>query len=290
MKHFLVYCLLIMTILGCKKTENSHNKTNIISNEKGSFVVDDGKDFSIIDRTGKVLKRISKEVFFNKNGKELLWKDKDVEISKHTGTKALCKVFKMPEKFVDGYEIIEKDGEKILVDSNLEKVLTLNNNYRLRSVGDGFVVLEGFAPNIPVMIMDKKGNVVAGKEKNYYKVFKLNDGLIRIIKHEKGKSSFGFMNEKGKVVIDFRYEIASDFFDGLATVKKGKVWRVIDNKGSSIAEFNDYWNLKVIDKKKVLAETSDSRYFIIKLLDKEVKPLMFKKVKLLQQPKLRQKH
>ncbi|MCK7488200.1 MAG: WG repeat-containing protein [Bacillus subtilis] len=50
---------------------------------------------------------------------------------------------------------------------------------------------------------------------------------------------FGYINEKGKKVIEFYYDQAYAFQDGVALVKVGTKWNLIDKKGDKVFE-DDY--------------------------------------------------
>ena len=293
-RRIVISLLILFFVLGCKNEEvenkmelNDEMQSNF-SGLNAFFISDDGENYSILDRNGVALvSGISKKEFLNRKGIATLWKDENIVISKHWNNKALCKVFEMPEKFSDGYEIVEENGAKELIDASSKKILTLKNHYRIRSLAKDLVVLEPIGPKDQSLILDKKGNLIAGEKSNYFKVYKMNDDLIRVMKHENGKSFFGFINSEGKEALPFKYEIADDFFDGIASVKTTKGWSVIDKKGIPIIPFKDYWNVEVIDSTTVLAQTKDGKYFLISLkTQKIVKNVEFKKVKLLNKSRL----
>jgi hypothetical protein len=58
-------------------------------------------------------------------------------------------------------------------------------------------------------------------------------------------SKWGFIDKTGHVVIDFRYEDAWDFRDGMAPVRTGGQWGYIDESGSAVIppQFGDIWLL-----------------------------------------------
>ncbi len=49
-----------------------------------------------------------------------------------------------------------------------------------------------------------------------------------------GKKPYGFINNRDETVIPFRFDGASDFSEGLAAVRKGKLWGYIDKDGNSV--------------------------------------------------------
>ena len=58
------------------------------------------------------------------------------------------------------------------------------------------------------------------------------------LKPKQGKNGqWGYVNSKGSVVIDFKYDGADKFSQGLAAVKSGGKWGYINDKGETVIEF-----------------------------------------------------
>ena len=78
-----------------------------------------------------------------------------------------------------------------------------------------------------------------------YKLVLFSDGL-GIAKNWKNK--YGYFNEKFEIVIDFTYDIAEGFNDGLAQVKKDGYWFLINTKGEKVTDTFDYLFYDQINK------------------------------------------
>lgn len=62
-----------------------------------------------------------------------------------------------------------------------------------------------------------------------------NTEQLYLVKAENEK--YGYIDRDGNVVIDFQYDDAGYFTDGLATVKQGNEWGYIDEEGNVIIDF-----------------------------------------------------
>ena len=77
---------------------------------------------------------------------------------------------------------------------------------------------------------------LSGFEKNFdtedYQNALFNDDLLAIKKDDK----WGFINDKGEVIIDFKYLNVEPFFDGVAIVLDEELCYLINTKGEKITE------------------------------------------------------
>jgi hypothetical protein len=76
--------------------------------------------------------------------------------------------------------------------------------------------------------------------KNFDYVDDNYDGLAKVGKGQK----VGFVNDKGKVIVQLLYDDACKFSDGLAAVKQGNKWGYIDSTGAVVIpfEFNEAYS------------------------------------------------
>ena len=56
-------------------------------------------------------------------------------------------------------------------------------------------------------------------------------------KYINDSNKYGYIDKNGKVVIDFKYDFASEFSEGLARVKKGEKYGYIDKNGNVVIDF-----------------------------------------------------
>lgn len=70
-----------------------------------------------------------------------------------------------------------------------------------------------------------------------YKLELFSDGLGIA---EDWKDKYGYFNEKFEIVIDFAYDLAEGFKNGIAKVKKDEKWFLINTKGEQVTDSFDY--------------------------------------------------
>lgn len=102
--------------------------------------------------------------------------------------------------------------------------------------------------------INSKGAVV-GRGYNYIQVLDFSCGLGAVNKGGR----WGFVNKKGKEVIELKYDAVSQFVDGYAMVKMGKTFGLINTKGELV--INTQWYYDIIIKndifEKFLADNKD---------------------------------
>lgn len=89
--------------------------------------------------------------------------------------------------------------------------------------------------------------------------------LYMIFKYEKGKFKSGFLDKNGAVVIEPKYEFATDFFEGVAYVKNNNTGYLIDKnenklckvKGDYIGFSEGLWLMQINDKYKYIDKNGD---------------------------------
>lgn len=95
--------------------------------------------------------------------------------------------------------------------------------------------------------INKNGKVI-GRENDYNQVLDFSCGLGAVNKNGR----WGFINKKGKEVIENKYDAVSQFVDGYAMVKMGKTFGVIDTDGTPI--LNTQWYYDVVIENQIFED------------------------------------
>ena len=142
--------------------------------------------------------------------------------------------YKSLESFHDGLACVKRNGKYGYMNIKGEEVIPCNFTGADAYInGVARVVLNG-----KVQFIDVNGNVVplpslASTQLEETTRLRSSNGLI--IKKVNGK--YGFVNEKGKIVIPCKYDEVYDFSEGLAAVRKGDYWGFwgfINSKGEEV--------------------------------------------------------
>ena len=136
----------------------------------------------------------------------------------------------MISKFKEGYAEIKINGKYGLIDINGKEIVPCR--YRnvtifyegLAAVDDGFLNKEG------VEVIKGYSNYYGG----HYNEARFCEGLASVHNEEK---LFGYIDKTGNLVIDFIYNYADSFSEGLASVSKDGKWGVINKMGDLIIPF-----------------------------------------------------
>lgn len=91
--------------------------------------------------------------------------------------------------------------------------------------------------------INKKGNVV-GRSYDYIEVLDFSCGLGAVNKGGR----WGFVDKKGKEVIELKYDAVSQFVDGYAMVKMGKTFGVINTDGDLIINTQWYYDIVITNE------------------------------------------
>ena len=83
-------------------------------------------------------------------------------------------------------------------------------------------------------VINKKGKEVIKVKLKYYDVRDFREGLAMVSIGNWETSKWGFINKKGKEVVEPKYDDASSFSEGIAPVREGDNWYIIDKKGKVI--------------------------------------------------------
>lgn len=177
---------------------------------EGLAVAVDSKGFNVLDEKGNVI-----------------FKNKDYIGKFHDGMAVIAKT---PDsgKWLYGY--IDKSG-RVIVEPKYESAGDFNNDKAVVKLeGNGYAVIA------------KNGSII--KHFDYYYVGDISEGLLPF--KEKEDSKYGFISDKGKVVIPPSFTAVDKFKDGVAPVDVSEDYTkfsygLIDRKGNFVIkpEYND---------------------------------------------------
>ena len=85
-----------------------------------------------------------------------------------------------------------------------------------------------------------------------------NDENLKVIEHN---DKYGFVNDKGKLVIDTKYYSARDFHEGLAAVSSDEGWEYINKKGKVIIKPNILYDM--------VGDFKEGRAYVVHSVEKE---------------------
>ena len=152
-----------------------------------------------------------------------------------------CKYTEIGSKLQDGMIAVLYEGRYGFIDphGNVQipflKGVNLNvNDFWKEGM---FPVHKGKDPMKNNGFIDKQGQVIIPciYEMLHTIGFHFNQGLLRL----KKDGRWGFVNNKGKVIIDFMYEDVQDFTDtGVSIVRKDGKWGAINVSGQTVIPFN----------------------------------------------------
>ena len=121
--------------------------------------------------------------------------------------------------------------------------------------------------------LDENGNVII--DFRYVEAKEFKNGLAVV----KNDDKFGFINESGNVVIDFIYESAGNFLDnGMAIVVKDGKYGVIDKNGNVIINFT-YEYIKNLAIEDFFAVKLEDGFTLLNIETKQISGLFFDDIK-----------
>ncbi len=173
--------------------------------------------------------------FIDKTGKVVI--DFQYEIGSNGFKNGLARVIKLGS-------INRDDGEQGYIDKAGNLVLDFKRDYYAHvediygytdHYSDGLILVNDYN-NKKSLYIDQSGNVIIDVSSKYgtYATFTFSEGLTPINNNDKG---IGFIDNKGNVVIDFKYHSARPCSEGLMAVKLDNKWGYINKKGELIIDY-----------------------------------------------------
>lgn len=238
--------------------EEKYDEISPVSENK-MYVVKEGSDSKIVNTNGEeFLVNAFEEV------KQINTDNIVVKVNGKYGVKTINGVEKIPATYddltytFDDYYIAKKEGKYGIVNEKNEEKLSFNYTYikYLDTIG----ILQAETENMESELLDRnlkvkvKGIIAQiNDDKNYIRVrendeykyynFKLEQKeskeilATNTIFLSKKDGKYGYVNDKGIVVVDYQYEDATEQNKyGYVAVKKGGKWGCLDAKGNVVVE------------------------------------------------------
>ena len=145
------------------------------------------------------------------------------------------------EEFSFGYGVVKSGTKDIVIDKNSNEILNFTHSYiyNFGPVSEDLFIVPSKEANKGLAVVDKNENVIideiAGFGIN-------NDGIINVHQIFNGVGDFwndgkwGYIDDKGKLIIDYQYDYAGSFNDGLAAVVKDGKYGYINKENKYVIE------------------------------------------------------
>lgn len=139
--------------------------------------------------------------------------------------------FDMAEMFSEGYSSVTVGGKHGFIDETGKYVLPLQSYEFLGSLHNG---LASVRVNDKVGFINIKGEEIIKPQFDWVGDF--SEGLC-VVRNDNSKNEigkYGYIDTTGKVVIDFKFQYATNFESGRAKVEINNLWGAIDKTGKII--------------------------------------------------------
>ena len=253
MKRYLTNIALILTISvtiftlsGCefnKKEKNEKNENNaeeikIVENKTEKN--ETSKSESKVDKEDSNLK--GKELPFPINitagfsgGRGIVYnKDTKMRVVIDNQGNIITDQYKEVGRYSEGLARYLPAGSRFInlgfIDKDGKVVIQAKYSY-VRDFKEGIVFCANGSTGY---IIDKTGAVLATLKNIYGTAGEYSEGLLQIANKDNKK---GYVDKNGKVVIDFQYDTAEEFSEGLAQVSKDGKYGFIDKQGKTVIDF-----------------------------------------------------
>ncbi len=124
--------------------------------------------------------------------------------------------------------LVFKDGKNIMLPKNIQAVSDFCNGYAMvRIKGEGWKSRFGYIDKSGKEVFPHLTKIADGSD--IYPLGRLSEGLMRYYDAEQKK--FGYIDEKGQIILQPQWEDAGDFSEGLSVAYSGD-WGFIDKYGN----------------------------------------------------------
>ncbi|MGA1932098.1 WG repeat-containing protein [Arcobacter sp. YIC-464] len=146
------------------------------------------------------------------------------------GNLKLKVVFDSIGNFFNGYAKVEFNGKFGLINENFDVVLKPVYD-SVRDVIDNSIIVKNYEKNKKVQYgcINSK-NMSLSLPLEYDMIFLSSEDRMRVLKDSK----WGFIDTKCKLITEVKYDLAGDFSNSVAKVKKENLWTYINKDGKEL--------------------------------------------------------
>ncbi|WP_435254640.1 WG repeat-containing protein [Tenacibaculum sp. A30] len=271
----------------------------IIENKLGKFENTKLKDCISENIVFAIDKSTGKKIAFNLDLKKVIYESYNgfVKFGEGIGfVQLLNKNWNPLDKMSEEYNVfaIDKNGNKLF---DIQNGVSLNSSYGSFRDNLARVVVWTNEGNTKTVYINKQGKIILSP-KEYDSFGDYSEGLVRVRKNVNGDykwgfidkdgqevigfnfsimptsfnegvsvvksrdNKYGYINNKGEIIIEPKFKIATGFYKGYALVSEGyKNWKIIDKLGKTIY---DYTNLGITSMFPHNPEENDKKTIMIK--------------------------
>lgn len=230
-----------------------------INNKSGGITHNTTGDIIIISASEEKIKNIQNQLEVLKNQ----GKKRDDQIQKQ---KKIISVLSVKQENIlnvqKKFKITLESLKKKIIDLDKKDEVKQKLIAEVKDVELGFKSIESLiSNNIPIITLKEEstGYISYGINQNYLtsnqsfiEIDSYSGELARIRKNNK----YGFINTKGDIVIDFKYDYAKSFKFGYSVTKNNEEYTIIDLNGKKIISFekSNAQNVTILSENLVLVE------------------------------------
>lgn len=247
-KSLTLVALSVTILMACSSHEN-----NMIGNDNDLFAVKQGDKWGFINHKGEyVINPQFTHVGFFSEGVAMVgtgWStDRRYGLIDEKGKFLMPLQYTEASSFSDGcIWMVKPECAPDLIDKSGKVIMTYTKGRYMHPFHEGMAIVEGDGDM--KWAIDKKGKTICalGKGLNFDSNF--HDGLA-VLKEEHYGGKKGYINNKGEIVIDCKFEEAYPFFNGKAIVCLNRQYGVINKEGKFV--INPQFQFMMVDNDKYI--------------------------------------
>lgn len=221
-----IFLILITILISCGENDNN------LSNIKLIPVIND-KEFQYIDTNGSVVINPQfKEATFFRNGLALvlpIGEESKYGFINEKGKYTIEPKYKEATVFSEGLAwVVEENGAPSAIDTKGKIKFTFKEANTVSLFSEGLASFSVFNDNGDLLFgfVDNKGKVVI--EPQFKFVLTFREGKCAVMNED---MKWGFIDKKGLIIINYQFDETSSFVDGRSAFTNSNKYGIIDDKG-----------------------------------------------------------